>query len=77
MFYSKIKKWMLLIISSEKLFKASEIQFVKMKRKLYFYINKLIFKSKTPTYTPQITVTPFEIKKISFFKIKNREGDYK
>ena len=69
-FCSKIKKKMDLIASSEKMFKAFE--FIKMKRKPNFYINRLIFKIKTPAYTPPITVMPFEIKELSFNRKINR-----
>ena len=68
-FCSKIKKKMDLTASSE-MFKA--FKFIKMKRKPDFYINRLIFKIKTPAYTPQITVMPFEIKELSFNRKINR-----
>ncbi len=52
------------------MFKA--FKFIKMKRKPDFYINRLIFKIKTPAYAPQITVMPFEIKELSFNRKINR-----
>lgn len=68
-FCPKIKKKMDLTASSE-MFKA--FKFIKMKRKPDFYINRLIFKIKTPAYAPQITVMPFEIKELSFNRKINR-----
>lgn len=58
------------LTASSEMFKA--FKFIKMKRKPDFYINRLIFKIKTPAYTPQITVMPFEIKELSFNRKINR-----
>lgn len=71
-FCLKIKRPVLLMISLKKLFRASEILFAEIRRKTDFYINRLLFKIKTPTYAPKLTVTPFKIKEHSFFKINNR-----
>ena len=71
-FCLKIKRRMLLMISLKKLFRASEILFAEIRRKTDFYINRLLFKIKAPTYALELTVTHFKIKEHSFFKINNR-----